>query len=341
VHLIPHNRRRKAGFLALLGMTLLAGMVAGCGPTSFLITPVPASRKLREVEVWREGVWAGRKIALLDVSGVIRNARDTSLLGTEGDNPLAVFLEALDLAAADRNVRALVLRVNSPGGAVTASDVIYQELRRFRERSGKPVVTCMMDVAASGAYYIACASDLIIAHPTTVTGSIGVIMISPDVSGTMQKIGVRANVFKSGPLKDAGSPFRELGDSERAVFQSMIEQMYERFLAVVTEGRKNIPAGRLREIADGRVYTATQAKELGLIDEIGTLRDAVAAAKAACGLADEKIVVVQYAPPATHRPNIYARAGDAPAQVNLINLPVPAWLQGASPQFMYLWAPGW
>ncbi len=333
---------RRAGRLALLALAAAAGLLAGCAPVSFLITPVVAERDLQEYEVGRESIWASKKIALLEVDGVLRNARSSSLLGVEGENPVSLFKEKLDKAARDEQVRAVVLRINSPGGGVTASDMIYQEIRKFRADTGKPVVACMLDVAASGGYYIACAADRICAHPTTVTGSIGVIMIAPDISGTMSKIGARANIIKSGELKDAGSPFREMTERDRAVFQQMIDTMYERFVAVVAEGRPGVPAARIREMADGRVFLATTAREAGLIDEITDIDGAIRLARSDAGLADTPIVVVQFARPIAHRPNVYASTSAPPAtQVNLINVDLPSWLDGTSPQFLYLWAPGW
>jgi protease-4 len=314
---------------ALASGVLIVGLLsAGCGPSSLLITPVSASRDLQEKEVLRQSVWASKKIALIDLDGVITNAAPSSLLG-------------LDKAAGDKNVRAVVLRINSPGGGVTASDLMYGELKGFRERTGKPVIACMMDVAASGGYYLACAADRIIAHPTTVTGSIGVIMIAPDLTGTMQKLGIRTNVIKSGELKDAGSPFREMEPKDRAIFEGIVREMYARFLSVVAAGRPGLSEEKLREVADGRVYTAQQALELGFIDQIGTLHDAIAAARTAAGMDDIKIVVVEYARDLQHRPNVYAESPGIPAQVNLFNLQLPTWLAGPSPQFLYLWAPGW
>ena len=173
------------------------------------------------------------------------------------------------------------------------------------------------------------------------TGSIGVILITPEVTGTMQILGIRANVFKSGKLKDVGSMFREMNDDDRELLQGIVMRMYERFLAVVHAGRPGIPADRLRELADGRVFLGPEAKELGLVDEVGTIDDALQAAREAAGLDGEKILFVRYARPLTHRPNVYASGGDLPAQVNVINLPLPEWLREPSPTFMYLWAPGW
>lgn len=329
-----------AGALSLIGYSLLLAL-AGCTPMSFLITPVPRSQELEEHEISRDSIWADKKIALIEVDGVLRNARDWSPLGPPGENPVSLFKEKLDQAADDDKVKAIVVRINSPGGGVTATDLMYTELRRFREQTNKPVIASMLDVAASGGYYVACAADRIYAHPTTVTGSIGVIMVVPDFSGTMRKLGIRANIIKSADLKDAGSPFREMSEEERAVFQRMIDAMHARFLKVVAEARRAIDETRLSALADGRVFLAPEAKEQGLIDELGTLHDALAGAKSAAGLDGKPVIVVEYARPRLHRPNVYARASDVPVQVNLVNVELPAWLEGPSPQFMYIWAPGW
>lgn len=318
-------------------------LLSGCGPASFLITPVPAQRELQEEVITREGLWATQKIALLDVDGMIQNDRPGSLMGLPGENPVALFKEQLDQSARDKRVKAIVLRINSSGGTVTASDLMHTELLRFKRKTGKPVIACFLDVAASGAYYLACAADRIYAHPTTITGSIGVIAILPQVTGTMQKLGIGVHVFKSGKLKDAGSPLREMNPTDEAMFEALIADMYARFLDVVRRGRPQL-VGELEEIADGRVMLAEAAKAQGLVDEIGTLHDALRAAKVAAGLADDKVLVVRYMRPLHYRPNIYAQT-DAPpappAQVNLINVQLPEWLSGGGPKLLYLWAPGW
>jgi len=334
------RRRVAVGSTSLLGAVITL-LVVGCGPTSFLITPVAARQPLQEEVVLRESLWTLHKVALVDVDGLLQNARPSSLLGPGGENPVSLLAEKLDRAAADPHVKALVLRVNSPGGGVTATDLMYQQLRDFRSRTGKPIIAVMLDVAASGGYYLACAADRIYAHPTTVTGSIGVVMIAPEISGTMEKIGVQVNVIKSGELKDMGSLFRRMGDKERAVFQGLIDGMYARFLEVVTAGRPKLSPEQVRELADGRVFLGAQAKELGLVDEVGTLRAAVDGAKAAAGLGHAKVKVVRYVRPLDYRPNIYARADSPPAQVNVVNLQLPDWLSNPTPQLMYLWAPGW
>jgi protease-4 len=319
----------------------LFALLTGCAPMSFLITPVPEKQDLVERELSRDSVWHNDKVALIDLDGVLRNQRETPLLGRPGENPVSLFKEKLDKAGEDDSVKAIVLRINSPGGGVTASDLMYMEVLRFKAATGKPVIAAMLDLGTSGAYYIACAADQIYAHPTTVTGSIGVIMVAPDFSGAMHKLGIRANIIKSADLKDAGSPFREMNEADRAIFQTMIDAMYARFLNVVATSRSMIDEALLKQLADGRVYLAPQAKQYGLIDELGTLHDALNAAKQAAGLDGKPIVVVEYARPLAHRPNVYARATDVPAQVNLVNVELPAWLEGSAPSFMYLWAPGY
>lgn len=312
---------------------------AGCVPSSFLITPVSTHARLEEQETERESLFARKKIALIDLDGMIQNARSSSLLGGDGENPVAFLKEKLDAARKDPAVKAIVLRINSPGGAVTATDLLYQEIKSFRQKTRIPVVAGLLDVAASGGYYLACACDRIVAMPTTVTGSIGVIMITPDVSAGLSKLGIRMNVIKSGALKDSGSPFRELGEEDRRVFQGLIQGMYERFLGVVQSGRTALSADRVRELADGRVFLGEEALKNGLVDELGDLNAAIDAARRLAGLGDQPIRIVQYARPYGYKPNIYS-AGEAPApQLNLINIQAPLGLN-AAPQFMYLWSPG-
>jgi protease-4 len=324
----------------LVGLAVAAAL-CGCGPASFLVTPVPASRSLEESVIVRESFWAGDKLALVEIDGVISNAREQPLLGAAGENPVSLFKEKLDKAARDSRVQAVILRINSPGGGVTASDLMYEEVRRFKEKTHKPVIAVLLDVAASGGYYVACAADRIIAHPTTVTGSIGVIMLTPDLSGTLRKLGAEMNVIKSGPLKDAGSPFREMTAADRATFQTIIDSMYERFVETVARARPALGRERVKELADGRVYLAGDAHAKGLVDDLGGMREAIEAARTAAGLGGRKLLVVQYARPLGYRPNYYAEASGAAAEVNIVNVKLPEWLSSPSPQFLYLWAPDW
>jgi protease-4 len=219
--------------LLVLTLALLA---AGCGVPSFLITPVRNTNTLQEVDA-QPGHKAGKgKIALIEVDGMLINAKSGGFLQPT-ENPLSVFTQQLDQAERDSDVKAVVLRVNSPGGTVTTSDAMYELVMRFRQRTKKPVVASCQEVCASGAYYVSCAADRIVAQSTSVVGSIGVIFNTFEFSGTMAKIGASSEAIKSGPLKDMGSPFKPLTDDERRVMQGIVDEYYGRFLAVLREHR--------------------------------------------------------------------------------------------------------
>lgn len=323
--------------LAFIAVVLLA---AGCTPVAYKIVPVPVDRSLDETIVLDEGGLAPAKIAIIDVEGILTNSSKPKLIG-EGEHPVSLFTEKLDKAAKDKRVAAVIIRINSPGGTVTASDIMHHEILYFKQRTEgkKPVVAVMMDLAASGGYYIACACDEIIAHPTTVTGSIGVIMQMVSFEGTMRKIGISAEAIKSGDMKDAGSPLRHLKPEERAVFQGLVDSFFDRFVAVVVHGRPELDEASVRQVADGRVYTAPEAMELGFIDEIGSLRSTLAKLKKQIDA--DKVRVVTYHRPLGWKPNIYAESpGPRQPQVNMINIDIPeTWLPN-QPEFLYLWSPG-
>ena len=312
---------------------LLGLVLAGCSVISIDLSP--RIRPLEEETVEGRG---DAKILLIDVSGFLSDESPSGTL-TIGTPPPRVPLlvrvrEELTKAGRDPKVRALVVRINSPGGTVTASDIIFRELQEFKRASGVPVVASMMDVAASGGYYIALAADTIVAHPTTVTGSIGVIMISLNAEGLMQKIGVATATIKSGERKDMGSPFRALTAEERAIFQSVIDDLYRQFVAKVVDRRK-IPAATAAALADGRIYTAEQALGHKLVDRIGYIPDALEAARRAAGLDEAKVIV--YKRPREYRATYYARTEtDSGAFAAFSQL---AGLAGAGPKFLYLWMP--
>jgi len=317
-----------------LASLLLAALVAGCSVISLDLNP--KIRPLTEETV--EGK-SGPKILLIDVSGMISDEGTQPILSLGTPPPRVPMLvrvrEELKKAEEDKQVRALIVRINSPGGTVTASDIMYREILSFKERTRRPVVAVMMDVAASGGYYLALAADTIIAHPTTVTGSIGVIMLSVNAEGLMQKIGVAAITIKSAEHKDMGSPFRTLTPEERAVFQAVIDDLQRQFLAKVVAHRKLAPE-TARKLADGRVYTADQALAHGLVDKIGYMSDAVAAAKQAAGLDEARVIV--YHRPRQYRATYYARAEDTPV-ASADALSGMASMAASGPRFLYLWWP--
>ena len=321
-----------------ISLVLIAMSIPGCKSPSLLITPVSGRKDLEETEIFREGLLSRDKIALIEVSGMIRNTESGFLLNPR-DNPVSVLLEHLDKAACDRSVKAVILRINSPGGTVVASELMHDEIMHFREKTDKPIVAVMMDMATSGGYYIACACDEIVAQPSTVTGSIGVLMLMFDASGTMNKIGLRSEAITSGRYKDAGSPFRPLLPDERELFRDIVMDMYERFVGVVQAGRPNLSEEEVRRLADGRVYTANQALQAGLIDRIASLRETTCCLKEELGLRGVRLVAYQR--PYDYRPNYYANAPVQPptTNVNLLNINMPSSFVPRSPEFLYLWAP--
>jgi protease-4 len=222
---------------------------------------------------------------------------------------------------------------------VTGSDILYNEIRLFKERTERKVIAVMMDVAASGAYYIAQAADFILAHPTTVTGSVGVVFIRPKVAGLMEKIGLGVEVNKSGANKDIGSPFRATTPEEERIFQAMTDQLAKRFLDLV-QTRRHLSAEQLAAVASARVYLAEEARGLGLVDRIGYLPDAMAVAKALAGLPDEaKVIVyrrVEYPDDNMYNP-VTSYEGGRPAAVFDTGLStlIPALPTG----FYYIWHP--
>ncbi|MGH7255564.1 MAG: signal peptide peptidase SppA, partial [Nitrospirales bacterium] len=294
---------------------------------------LPSTGPLRETRLSGEGE---AKILVLDLSGLISTRDGGGFL--EGASQVTRLKEALTLAAEDEDIKALVVRINSPGGTVTASDILYHELRQYREERSIPIVAAIMDVGASGGYYVAAAADKIVAHPSSVTGSLGVIMLTVNASGLLQKIGVETTAVTSGPRKDMGSPFRPMTDEERRIFQGVIDSFYERFLAVIEAGRPNLSKAQVRQMADGRIYSGEQAKGLGLVDEVGYLDDAVRLAKDLAKV--EEARVVTYRRPGEYRPNIYARMFGGGADLSdLAQLDLLSLIPGGTPQFLYLWLP--
>src|SRR5215468_8838771 len=272
--------------MRLLVLTVLTALLLqGC--TLVDIELQPRIRPLREETVEGEGK---AKILLMDVSGVLADDTGSVFLGTPPPRVpiVARVREELQKAEDDDEVRALIVRINSPGGTITASDLIYREIEVFKTRRKVPVITIMMDVAASGGYYAALAADTIVATPTTVTGSIGVVMLTVNAHGLMEKIGVAPLAIKSGAMKDAGSPFRALTPDERAVFQGVIDDMFDRFVKLIVQSRK-IPEERVRSFADGRIYTANQALALGLVDRVAYLDEVVGMARKAAGVNEARV----------------------------------------------------
>jgi len=226
------------------------------------------------VVVSHKGLPIGEKIALLKIEGTILDSEET--------------ITWLKKYRKDSSIKAVVIRINSPGGAVAPSQEIYEEVKKLAKV--KPVVVSMAAVGASGAYYISSAATKIYANPGTITGSIGVIMEIPNLKGLMQKLGIKTEVIKSGKHKDLASIFRGIGKEERKILQNVINDIHEQFIRAVSEGRK-IPIEKIRAIADGRIFSGKQAKALGLVDELGNLEDAIKEAASLAGIKGEPQIV--------------------------------------------------
>jgi protease IV len=216
----------------------------------------------------------GGRIAVVEIRGVISQSSGV--------------IEEIRQHQEDDSVKAIVLRIDSPGGGVGPSQEIHREVEKIRKK--KKVISSMGSVAASGGYYIACASDLIVANPGTITGSIGVVMQFTNFEDLMKKIGIKGVVLKSGEFKDAGSPFRPMTPEEKKLLQGLIDNVQEQFVQAVSQGRK-LDKEKVREIADGRILTGEQAKQLGLVDQMGNLQDAIEAAAKLAGIGGKPQVV--------------------------------------------------
>ncbi|MBM7853760.1 protease-4 [Desulfohalotomaculum tongense] len=231
---------------------------------------------------------ADADIGIVDITGVITTGGSGGFGGDVSAGSQTVISQ-LQEARENPNIKAVVLHINSPGGSAAGSLEIGSEIKRLRQ-SGKKVVAYMGDIAASGAYWISCETDSIVANPATITGSIGVIMQTMDLQGLYDKLGIDTNVYKSGPHKDMGSASRDVTEEERAIFQSMIDDIYQQFVTVVANGR-NMDVERVKELADGRIYTGRQALELGLVDELGDMHRAIQIAAELAGVDGEPSVV--------------------------------------------------
>jgi len=223
-------------------------------------------------EVWSCGS-GETKVVVIPLKGIIIMDGEAGLFGEAGSANLA--LRAIRRATHDPDVKAIILDVDSGGGGITASDVLYEALERFRDaREGRKIVAVFDDVAASGAYYVAVAADCIIAHPTTITGSIGVLIQTFNLKELGQKIGIKDVTIKSGANKDMLNPLNDLTDEQRQMLQGLVDELHTRFVKLVAENR-DLPENEVRRFADGRIFSAATAVDLGLVDDIGYWNDAV------------------------------------------------------------------
>ena len=324
----------------------LTSLLGGCGVPSFLVTPVSSSQTLREEVVQPGKGFGAGKIAIIEVEGLLADARSGGFLQAS-ENPLSLFAQELEIAEGDVEVKGIVLRVNSPGGTVTTSDTMYQMLKRFKDRTHKPVIAASQEVTASGAYYVCCAADKIVVHPTSIVGSIGVIFSNFDVSDGLGKLGVQSRAIHTGTLKEMGSPFKHETALEKSVMAEMVNEYYVRFAGVVKQNRPGVketpPAPPANEPADyagifsGRVWSGAKAVDLGLADQTGLLNDAIDLARTAAHA--PRASAILYKRPYGYGGSIYAQAPAAQPRANVIQLNVPGAQSILPAGFYYLWQP--
>ncbi len=350
---------------ALLGICL---MLCGCqrftlrtqnrvaldGPVDTRVTadipPVsPTAGPVRPVVVQTGG---GPKVAVVDVDGLLLNTPFSGPMSV-GENPVALFREKLDAAAADQHVAAVVLRVNSPGGGVSACSTMRADLERFKARTGKPVVACLLDTAAGGAYHLASAADKVVAGPATVTGGVGVVLNLFNLRDLMAQFNVIPQPIKAGANVDIGSSARPLTDADKALLQAMADEFHLKLKAEITRSRPGVnpDAGAT---FDGRIFTASQAQARGLVDHVGDLDAAIdLAAQMGTATATTPACKPGCPPAATgDRPTVvlYRRTNDPAHSIYAVTSNIP--LQGAGllpnipgldrsklPVFLSLWQP--
>jgi protease-4 len=256
-----HEMTKNQGCRTGLFISLLVAVVMGMGLLAIVVfvTKAPSS-------TWTLSSRAS--IGILDIEGPIFDVRGP--------------LKQLASYSNNASVKAVVVRINSPGGAVAPSQELFEELKKIRNK-GKKVVVSMGSVAASGGYYIACAADEIYANPGTITGSIGVIAEFPIIDGLMEKIGIRFETIKTGKFKDTGSSFRPMTEEEHALIEDMLMDVYDQFVEAVAQGR-DMPIEDVKKYADGRVFSGRQALEYGFVDSLGTQNDAIERAAALAGI---------------------------------------------------------
>ena len=277
----------------------------------------------------------GPKIVQLEIEGLIAEAPPQPRFPLmRRESLIARTKEALDRAERDDDVVALLLRIQSPGGTVSASETLYHQIMEWKEKTGRPVVAHLDGLATSGAYYVAMAADEVVSQPATVTGSIGVLFAGLNFSGLMEKVGISNQNLTGGEYKDEGSPFRPMRPEERAQLQSVIDDFHARFREVVDQGRPDLDRAAVDRLSDGRIFSAVQALEVGLVDAIGYLEDSVKAAERRADIEESRVVV--YHRPREYRNNLYSHPATTPAPVVHVDL-LSGVLEPLSPGFYFLW----
>ena len=251
---------------------------------------------------WEVAVRTGPKIGIVEINAPIIESRD--------------IIEDLNYFLEEKNIAAIVVRINTPGGGVAASQEIYNKVKKIADSQSKPIVASMGGVAASGGYYVALGADTIVANTGSVTGSIGVIMSYPILQELMQKFGITQETIKSGEMKDAGSIYRDLNKKERKYFQELIDDLHKQFVSVVSLERE-LSFSKAQELADGKVFSGQQAFDNGLIDVLGTMEDAIFIAAHKTNIKGKPVIIY---PPEDKKGLLDVLIGDIFQQASLANL---------------------
>ncbi len=320
------------GDMNMNGKMDMSGDMNMSGDMSTSIKTDNTASRLSAVNVSGQSL-TGPKIAVVDVDGLLLN-QNISGLGSMGENPVALFREKLTAIAEDQSVGAVVLRINSPGGGVTAADVMAHDLLELKRKRNLPIVACLMVTGTGGGYYLATHADAIIAHPTSVVGGIGVIMNVYNMEDTMGQFNILSDHIKAGEKIDAGTPERAIEDDEREMLQEIADSFHKRFVDQVKFARGEIKSSD--QVFEGRVYTGVQAEELSLVDRVGYLDDALSHARQLCGGDPDGPVVMLRRDNDRAYTTLDVTPND-PLGTSLIPIKIPGLDRSSMPTFLYLW----
>lgn len=327
-------------FSKILGAAFILLLFCSCSVNFFTLVPY-SKTTLKEITIKDSETITKNKLLLIDITGELTSMTSSGIF-KELNNSVDTLKEILEKAKEDPNIKAIVLRIDSPGGEVTAADLMYNELMEFKKQTKKKVYSIFMGAAASGGYYIAMASDKIYSIPTTITGSFGVITTLPNFQNLTNKIGVDVRVIKSGDKKDIGSIWREFTPEEKAILQGMIDSLHARFIDIIALNRKTIEKDKIKTLADGRIFNAESALKEGLIDQIAYPEQALDNIKKSNNLKDYKLIT--YIRKYDYKSNYYSKNSyindnSAKTEINLLKLENFTSAFKFSPKFYYLWIP--
>lgn len=322
------------GCMAMNGDVAMQGKMEMTGDLSTSIRQDNTASPLKFVQVQGDSQSSNR-VAVLEIDGLILNKNLTGY-GSMGENPVALLREKLSVIERDRSVQGIVLRINSPGGGVAATDMICHELRRFRAQRPIPMVACLMDTGAGGGYYAALETDHILAQPTSLVGGVGVMLNVYNLEDTLSQFNIASVAIKAGSKIDVPSPERTMTAEEKEMLQQIADSFHTRFREDVTsQRRRSIPSEQL----DGRIMTGEQALKVGLIDQIGYLDDAIAWIAQRLHVSSSQLQVVMLRRDNDRAFTALDSTPNTPLQSSLIPLRLPGLDRSSLPTFLYLWQP--